>query len=181
MGKSRFQLWVHETQLILVLFINFCIIFFFKRFYLFILQRGREGERERNISVCARPLLGTWPATQACTLTGNQTGDPDSQAGTQATESYQLGQIIVLFSIPTIINSLVPVPYIIINHETCYKGKVQVPQWFLIKPPMDCLYLCTLCYILSPCSLSRTFCLTSASSTWWTPIIAAGPAQMSVS
>ena len=23
-----------------------------------------------------RPLLGTWPATQACVLTGNQTGDP---------------------------------------------------------------------------------------------------------
>ena len=23
-----------------------------------------------------RPLLGTWPATQACALTGNQTGDP---------------------------------------------------------------------------------------------------------
>ena len=24
----------------------------------------------------ARPLLGTWPATQACALTGNQTSDP---------------------------------------------------------------------------------------------------------
>ena len=24
----------------------------------------------------AHPLLGTWPITQACTLTGNQTGDP---------------------------------------------------------------------------------------------------------
>ena len=23
-----------------------------------------------------RPLLGTWPTTQACALTGNQTGDP---------------------------------------------------------------------------------------------------------
>ena len=23
-----------------------------------------------------RPLLGTWPTTQACTLAGNQTGDP---------------------------------------------------------------------------------------------------------
>ena len=34
---------------------------------------------ERNINVwlfLARPLLGTWPATQACVLTGNQTGDP---------------------------------------------------------------------------------------------------------
>ena len=24
----------------------------------------------------AQPQLGTWPATQACTLTGNQTSDP---------------------------------------------------------------------------------------------------------
>ena len=34
---------------------------------------------ERKINVwlpLARPLLETWPATQACALTGNQTGDP---------------------------------------------------------------------------------------------------------
>ena len=33
---------------------------------------------ERNISVwlpVMHPLLDTWPATQACTLTGNRTGD----------------------------------------------------------------------------------------------------------
>ena len=50
---------------------------FLKRFYLFILDReeGREKERERHISVC-HPLLGTWPATQACALTGNRTSDP---------------------------------------------------------------------------------------------------------
>ena len=54
--------------------------FFFLRFYLFIFrERGREGEREGNINmwlplVC--PPLGTRPATQACALTGNQTGDP---------------------------------------------------------------------------------------------------------
>ena len=30
-------------------------------------------ERERNI---VRPHLGTWPATQACALTENQTRDP---------------------------------------------------------------------------------------------------------
>ena len=42
-------------------------------------RRGREKERERNINVwlpVMRPLLGTWPATQACVLTGNQTSDP---------------------------------------------------------------------------------------------------------
>ena len=42
-------------------------------------ERGREGEREeRNINVwlpLTHPLLGTWPETQACSLTGNRTGD----------------------------------------------------------------------------------------------------------
>ena len=54
---------------------------FFKYFiYLFLETReGREKERERNINVCLHlvcPPLGTWPATQACALTGNQTGNP---------------------------------------------------------------------------------------------------------
>ena len=47
---------------------------------LFIFRRqGRDKERERNINVwlpLACPLLGTWPAIQACALTGNQTSDP---------------------------------------------------------------------------------------------------------
>ena len=37
-----------------------------------------EKERERNINVwlpLVYPLLGTWPATQACALTGNRTSD----------------------------------------------------------------------------------------------------------
>ena len=36
-------------------------------------------ERERNINVwlpLVHPPLRTWPATHACALTGNQTGDP---------------------------------------------------------------------------------------------------------
>ena len=53
---------------------------FFKGFYLFTFkERGREGERDRNINVwlpLACPLLGTWPTIQACALTGNWTGDP---------------------------------------------------------------------------------------------------------
>ena len=52
----------------------------FIRLYLFIFrERRREEERERNINVwlsLAHPSLGTWPTTQACALTGNQTGDP---------------------------------------------------------------------------------------------------------
>ena len=48
-------------------FIYLNIVFIFR-------ERGREGERERNITawlplMC--PLLGTWLATQAYTLTGN--------------------------------------------------------------------------------------------------------------
>ena len=38
-----------------------------------------EGERERNINVWLPFMwspLGTWPATQACALTGNRIGDP---------------------------------------------------------------------------------------------------------
>ena len=53
---------------------------FFKDFIYLFLERGegREKEREKNINVwlpLGCPLLGTWPATQACALTGNQTGN----------------------------------------------------------------------------------------------------------
>ena len=52
------------------------IYLFFKDFISLFLERGarREKERERNINVWLPlmcPLLGTWPATQACALTGN--------------------------------------------------------------------------------------------------------------
>ena len=53
------------------------VLKFFKDFYLFIFrERGREGERERNIDLWlppTHPQLGTWPKTQACALTGNRT------------------------------------------------------------------------------------------------------------
>ena len=50
---------------------------FFFNIYLF-LERGEGREKGRGINVwlplvCAQ--LGTWPATQACDLTGNPTGD----------------------------------------------------------------------------------------------------------
>ena len=50
-------------------------------FVCFYFERDGKGrrKRERNISVwlpLAHPLLRTWPATQACALTGNQTSDP---------------------------------------------------------------------------------------------------------
>ena len=49
---------------------------FFKEFIYLFGERGREGERERNINVWL-PLpwtpLGAWATTQACALTGNRT------------------------------------------------------------------------------------------------------------
>ena len=62
------------------LFLSFLFLFF-KDFIYLLLDRGEEWEkeRERNISVwlpLMRPLLGIWPATQACALTGNQTSAP---------------------------------------------------------------------------------------------------------
>ena len=65
--------------------VAFCIamyfILFLKYFIYSCLERGegREKDRERNINVwlpLACPLLGTWPATQVCALTGNWTSDP---------------------------------------------------------------------------------------------------------
>ena len=53
-------------------------LIFFLRFYLFIFREGKGGER--GTSMCGylshAPQLGTWPATQACALTGNRTNDP---------------------------------------------------------------------------------------------------------
>ena len=56
---------------------QFIKFFFFKILYTYF---WREGEKDRDtINVwlpVTRPLLGTWPETQACALTGNWTGDP---------------------------------------------------------------------------------------------------------
>ena len=54
---------------------------FLKYFIYLFLDRGegREKKRERNINVwlpLVCPQLATWPVTQACALTRNQTGDP---------------------------------------------------------------------------------------------------------
>ena len=52
-----------------------------KMFFIYLpLDRGEGRKRGREASVCGclslAPLLGTWPATQACALTENGTGDP---------------------------------------------------------------------------------------------------------
>ena len=56
---------------------------------------GKEKERERN-NVCLPfklPLLGTWPAVQAHTLSGNQTSDPFVRRPALNPEPHQPGHI----------------------------------------------------------------------------------------
>ena len=49
---------------------------FFKDLFIF-RDRGKEGERNITVRLpLMRPLLGTWPATQACVLSGNRTVNP---------------------------------------------------------------------------------------------------------
>ena len=65
----------------MVIYMYTVLFCWFFKFYLFIFRErgGREKERERNINVWL-PLPhtweGTWPATQACSLTGNWTSNP---------------------------------------------------------------------------------------------------------
>ena len=53
------------------------IFFFFKDFIYLFLEREEERKKGRETSVCGCPLCtpywGTWPTTQVCTLTGNET------------------------------------------------------------------------------------------------------------
>ena len=72
--------------------------FLFKIFYLFIFREEKGGrKRRREKSMCglpfACPLLGAWPATQACALTGNWTCAWlfGWQASSQSTEPHQPG------------------------------------------------------------------------------------------
>ena len=63
---------VNKTLQIYFSVLNYFIYLFLER------GEGREKDRERNINVClplTHPLLGTWPATQVCALTGNRAGD----------------------------------------------------------------------------------------------------------
>ena len=58
-----------------------CFFFFFSKILFIYLEggEGKEKNREKNINVwlpLTCPLLRTWPTTQACALTGNQTGNP---------------------------------------------------------------------------------------------------------
>ena len=54
-------------------------------------------ERDTNRLPLAGLQLGTWPATQACALTGNQT-DNLSVASVQSTEPHQPGPNLFLIN-----------------------------------------------------------------------------------
>ena len=74
-------------------------LFFFKDFIYLFLERGerKEREKERNINVwlpLTRPLVGTWPTTQACALTGNWTSNLWFTACTQSTKLHQPGLLL---------------------------------------------------------------------------------------
>ena len=60
---------------------SFVLKLSFLKYFIYLFLRGecREKEREGNINVwlpLTCPLLGTWPATQACAPTGNGTTHP---------------------------------------------------------------------------------------------------------
>ena len=80
--------------------------FFFFFFFFFFRKRAREEEREGEgeehqcVKHLMRPLLGTWPATQACALTGNQTGSWHSihwATPARATLSFEISSKILLY------------------------------------------------------------------------------------
>ena len=53
-----------------------CVYMYFLKILFIFRERGREGERNINVWLPLTCPMGTWSATQASTLTGNQTGDP---------------------------------------------------------------------------------------------------------
>ena len=72
---SRKAIEANKLKTAQVVFLSLQILF------IFFLERGegKEKERQRNINVwlpLTCPQLGTWPATQACAVTGNPTGNP---------------------------------------------------------------------------------------------------------
>ena len=63
----------------LLLFVLGVISFVSLVFFLIFRERGKERESEGNNNVWLplwRRLLGTWPTTQACALTGHPSSDP---------------------------------------------------------------------------------------------------------
>ena len=70
------------------------VSFFFKRFLFTFRERkgGRKRGKHQCVIASGMPPVGTWSATQACTLDWELNKQPfDLQAGTQSTEPHQPG------------------------------------------------------------------------------------------
>ena len=73
--QCEWTYYCRAVHLKMIKVVNFVISFIYS-----FLERGEE-EKEREIKInvwlpLMHLLLGTWPTTQACALTGNRTGDP---------------------------------------------------------------------------------------------------------
>ena len=80
--------------------------FFFKLLFIDFRPRRREGERRKHqcvVASCMPPTKElTWPTTQACALTWNQTGDPlvcrpvlNLLSHTSQVRNFPLGKIFI--------------------------------------------------------------------------------------
>ena len=87
---------------------NLINVFIFKDFISLERGEGRGKGRERNTNrlPLAHSQLGTWPATQACALTRNQTGGLSICSDTLPTEPHQSG-LFLFFKTSQVKGSLV--------------------------------------------------------------------------
>ena len=100
---------------------------------------GLERGRETMWLPLTCPLLGTWPTTQACALTENQTSDPlvcrpalnplsYTSWGIKFVDFYEYIQGIVFLS------QLYYSPRIMRNWKGFFEGKVVANVYFLLAP-----------------------------------------------
>ena len=113
---------------------------FFKKDFIYFIFRGegREKERARNINVClplANSQLGTWPGTQACALTGNQTGNPLVPRPALSPQSHNM-QGSSGFLIPQIKFYWWQLPgHLLLNKCQAFDSLIEVSLWHLIPQP----------------------------------------------
>ena len=78
---EKIRILLHNDKMVTIPSTKNLFFFFLDYLFIYFRERGREGEREREkhqyVAASHSPLTGdlTWPATQACALTGNLTGD----------------------------------------------------------------------------------------------------------
>ena len=112
------------------------IIYVFKYFIYFFLERGerRETERERDISAwlpLPQPPLGTWPTTQACALTGNRTSNTVVRRLVLNPLSHTTQGVLLFINYCTIFQMNNCKPMVLLPHPA-YKKDV---GYFLYKDP----------------------------------------------